>query len=59
MYKARISWVTLTDILNTLHAEEFIRIVRENNAKRYFLTERGRDLLAYNLKPVEGLVSTH
>ena len=58
MYRANLSWVTLKDILDRLLAEGFVRVERKKSAKRYFLTDRGRDALSYHLKSIDGLINT-
>ena len=56
MYKTSLSWAILQDIFVTLIQGGFIMEKMEKNAKRYLVTEKGRNALSYYLKSLSGLV---
>ena len=56
MYNTNLSWATLQDIFETLIQGGFITEEMEKNAKRYLVTEKGRNALSYYLKSLNGLV---
>ena len=57
MYKTNLSWKTLHEILSVLVSKSFIREIRQGNSKRYHITEKGKNALAYHRRSLEGLVA--
>jgi predicted transcriptional regulator len=56
MYKTNLSWTSMQDIFETLIDGGFILEEAIGTAKRYTITERGQNALAYHLRSLEGLV---
>mgnify|MGYP001122948071 CR=1 FL=1 len=56
MYKTNLSWNTLQDIFETLRNGSFISEVENMGARRYYITEKGRNALNYHLKSLNGLI---
>jgi predicted transcriptional regulator len=57
MYKTNLSWITLQNIFETLIKGSFIKEEIKKNAKRYIVTDKGRNALAYYAKSLDGLQS--
>ena len=58
MYKTNLSWITLQEIFEILMDGSFIEERMVKNAKRYYITEKGRSALAYHKRSLEGLIET-
>ena len=56
MYKTNLSWTSLHDIFETLIDDGFILEEDVGTSKRYSITEKGQNALAYHLRSLEGLV---
>ena len=56
MYRTNLSWVTLKEMFDTLINGGFIREEMEKNSQRYYITEKGKNALAYHLKSLDGLI---
>ncbi len=56
MYKTNLSWTSMQDIFETLIDGGFILEEDVGTAKRYSITEKGQNALAYHLRSLEGLV---
>jgi predicted transcriptional regulator len=56
MYKTNLSWTSLHDIFETLIDGNFILEDAFETSKRYSITEKGQNALAYHLRSLEGLV---
>jgi predicted transcriptional regulator len=56
MYKTNLSWTSLNDIFGTLIEGGFILEEAVGTSKRYSITEKGQNALAYHLRSLEGLV---
>ncbi|MFH0748623.1 MAG: DUF4364 family protein [Candidatus Bathyarchaeota archaeon] len=56
MYRTNLSWVTLKEMFETLINGGFIREEMEKNSQRYYITEKGKNALAYHLKSLDGLI---
>jgi len=56
MYKTNLSWITLQEIFEVLRSGGFIREEEMKSAKRYHVTEKGKNALNYYLRSLEGLV---
>jgi predicted transcriptional regulator len=56
MYKTNLSWTSLHDIFETLIDGNFILEDAFEASKRYSITEKGQNALAYHLRSLEGLV---
>jgi predicted transcriptional regulator len=57
MYKTNLSWATLQEIFEALIKGGFISEELTKNAKRYQVTDKGRNALSYYLKSLNGLVA--
>mgnify|MGYP001069781437 CR=1 FL=1 len=57
MYKCNLSWIPLMEILNSLLAQELIKISNYDKRKVYEITERGLNVLRY-FEKVEDLIIT-
>ena len=55
MYRTNLSWVTLKELFDTLISGGFITETQEKNSQRYYITEKGKNALAYHLKSLDGL----
>ncbi|MEM2423559.1 MAG: winged helix-turn-helix domain-containing protein [Candidatus Bathyarchaeia archaeon] len=58
MYKTNLSWVPLQEILDFLVSQDLLREEESSKRKEYFITEKGKRVLAYlnglaNLLPYE------
>jgi len=47
MYKANLSWVPLQEILEFLLSQDLLREGTSSKRKEYFITEKGKRVLAY------------
>lgn len=47
MYKTNLSWVPLQEILEFLVSQDLLEEVELERRKEYFITEKGRQVLAY------------
>ena len=56
MYKTNLSWTSLHDVFDTLIEGGFILEEVVATSKRYSITEKGQNALAYHLRSLEGLV---
>ena len=56
MYKTNLSWATLQEIFETLIKSGFIKEEMKRNSRRYEVTDKGRNALAYYLKSLDGLI---
>jgi predicted transcriptional regulator len=59
MYKTNLSWATLQGIFDMLIQGGFIKEEIQKNAKRYQVTDKGRNALAYYRKSLDGLVNVN
>lgn len=56
MYKTNLSWTSMHDVFETLIEGGFILEEEVGTLKRYSITEKGQNALAYHLRSLEGLV---
>ncbi len=56
MYKTNLSWTSLHEVFETLIEGGFILEKQVRTSKRYSITEKGQNALAYHLRSLEGLV---
>jgi len=56
MYASNLSWNNLSEILKTLTEKDFIRTETIGRARRYYITEKGKQALHYHQKSLEGLI---
>jgi predicted transcriptional regulator len=56
MYKTNLSWTSMHDIFETLLQSGFILEEDVGRLKRYSITEKGQNALAYHLRSLEGLM---
>jgi predicted transcriptional regulator len=56
MYKTNLSWTSMHDVFETLIEGGFILEEEVGTLKRYAITEKGQNALAYHLRSLEGLV---
>jgi predicted transcriptional regulator len=54
MYRTNLSWRSLCEVLETLIHGGFVREEAWQRSKRYYLTAKGRNALAYHVKSLEG-----
>ncbi|MBS7639777.1 MAG: DUF4364 family protein [Candidatus Bathyarchaeia archaeon] len=47
MYKTNLSWIPLQEILNFLVSQDLIEEVESEKRKEYFITDKGKRVLAY------------
>ncbi len=57
MYRTNLSWANLQDIFKTLTKSGLIVEEMKKNAKRYQITDKGRNALSYYIKSLNGLVN--
>jgi predicted transcriptional regulator len=55
MYRTNLSWKTLREVISVLTSKGFISEEEAKNSKRYRITEKGRNVLFYRRKSLEGL----
>jgi len=59
MYRTNLSWAVLQEMFETLLNGGFIREDIKKNAKRYYITEKGKNALSYYMRSLEGLVEVN
>jgi predicted transcriptional regulator len=57
MYSTNLSWKTLREVISVLTSKGFISEEEVKNSKRYRITEKGRNVLFYRRKSLEGLAT--
>jgi len=58
MYETNLSWTVGCSVFDTLIKSDFLREEKKKNALRYYLTEKGRNALAYYQMALEGLIQS-
>lgn len=58
MYETNLSWTSVCGVFDALLNSEFIRVEKKKSSTRYYITEKGKNALAYHLRSLEGLLHT-
>ena len=56
MYGTNLSWNTLSRVFEVLLTSQFLRKEKTKSSKRFYITEKGKQALAYYRRSIEGLV---
>lgn len=59
MYKTNLSWYIMQDMFDALIKGGFIQEERKGYSRRYHVTDKGRNALAYYAKSLDGLVKVN